>query len=75
MVPTKPIEVSEKSISELLLAMAKTGFQGRKLGEAFEIWLEMPNEERITILMGFSRAMVPAGNAEDHCLAYREPLH
>ncbi len=61
MEPTEPIEVSEKSISELLLAMAKTGFQGRKLGEAFEIWLEMLNEERITILMGVSGAMVPAG--------------
>lgn len=61
MEPTEPVEVSEKSISELLSAMTKTGFQGRKLGEAFEIWLEMLNEERITILMGLSGAMVPAG--------------
>lgn len=61
MKPTEPIEVSDKSFSELLSAMAKTGFQGRKLGEAFEIWLEMLKEENITILMGLSGAMVPAG--------------
>ncbi|MET1123768.1 MAG: deoxyhypusine synthase [Archaeoglobaceae archaeon] len=61
MEPTEPIEVSEKKFSELLLAMAKTGFQGRRLGEAFKIWLEMLSEEGITILMGLSGAMVPAG--------------
>jgi len=61
MKPTEPIEVSSKSFSDLLLAMAKTGFQGRKLGEAFEIWLEMLQEDKITILMGLSGAMVPAG--------------
>lgn len=59
--PTEPIEVSDKSFAELLSAMANTGFQGRKLGEAFEIWLEMLREENITILMGLSGAMVPAG--------------
>jgi len=61
MEPTEPVDVSEKSISELLLSMAKTGFQGRKLGEAFKIWLKMLEEERITILMGLAGAMVPAG--------------
>ncbi|ADC65028.1 deoxyhypusine synthase [Ferroglobus placidus DSM 10642] len=61
MKPVEPIEVAEKKISELLLAMAKTGFQGRKLGEAFEIWLEMLKEDEITIFMGLSGAMVPAG--------------
>jgi len=61
MEPTSPIEVSEKSVAELLRSMSKTGFQGRRLGLAFEIWLEMLNEERITILMGLAGAMVPAG--------------
>lgn len=41
--------------------MSRTGFQGRKLGEAFEIWLEMLEEDRMTILMGLAGAMVPAG--------------
>lgn len=58
--PVEPVEVSEKSFSELLLSMAKTGFQGRKLGEAFEIWREML-QNNVTIIMGLSGAMVPAG--------------
>ncbi len=61
MIPTSPIEVKDRRISELLNAMSKTGFQGRKLGEAFRIWTEMLKEEEITILMGLSGAMVPAG--------------
>jgi deoxyhypusine synthase len=58
---TIPIEVSNKSFAELLNSMSKTGFQGRRLGIAFEIWLEMLKEERMTILMGLAGAMVPAG--------------
>lgn len=58
---TNPIEVSNKSFAELLHSMAKTGFQGRKLGMAFEVWLEMLKEDKITILMGLAGAMVPAG--------------
>lgn len=58
---TSPIEVSNKSFAELLISMSKTGFQGRKLGLAFEIWLEMLKEEKMTILMGLAGAMVPAG--------------
>jgi deoxyhypusine synthase len=61
MQPTEPIKVSEKSVADVLLAMSKTGFQGRKLGEAFKIWLEMLEENEITILMGLAGAMVPAG--------------
>lgn len=58
---TVPIEVKNRDFFDLLKSMSKTGFQGRKLGEAFEIWLEMLKEERITILMGLAGAMVPAG--------------
>jgi deoxyhypusine synthase len=32
------IEVKEKTISQLLAEMAKTAYQGRKLGEAVEVW-------------------------------------
>jgi len=61
MIPTTPIEVKDRNFFDLLKSMGKTGFQGRKLGEAFEIWLEMLEEEKITILMGLAGAMVPAG--------------
>jgi deoxyhypusine synthase len=61
MIPTTPIEVKDRNFFDLLKSMSKTGFQGRKLGEAFEIWLEMLEEEKITILMGLAGAMVPAG--------------
>jgi deoxyhypusine synthase len=59
--PTKPMEVKERSIPELLEAMEDTGFQGRKLGEAASVWREMIQEEGITIFLGLSGAMVPAG--------------
>ncbi|MDI9642350.1 MAG: deoxyhypusine synthase [Archaeoglobaceae archaeon] len=58
---TEPIEVNNKTFADLLHSMSKTGFQGRRLGIAFEVWLEMLKEERITILMGLAGAMVPAG--------------
>jgi deoxyhypusine synthase len=41
--------------------MTKTGFQGKKLGESIEAWTQMLKEEEITIMMGLSGAMVPAG--------------
>ncbi len=59
--PTEPIEVQERSISELTDAMLKTGFQGKKLAQSIETWNAMLNEEDITIFLGLSGAMVPAG--------------
>ncbi len=60
--PTKPIDVENiSSFSEMLRAMADIGFQARKLGEAFEIWMKMLKEEKISIFLGLSGAMVPAG--------------
>jgi len=41
--------------------MASTAFQGRRLGEAFEIWTRMLKKRQIVIWMGISGAMVPAG--------------
>lgn len=61
MIPTVPLEVKDRNFFDLLKSMSRTGFQGRKLGEAFEIWLEMLEEDRMTILMGLAGAMVPAG--------------
>jgi deoxyhypusine synthase len=59
--PTEPIDVRQRKISELTDAMLKTGFQGRKLAQAVEAWSAMLNEEDLTIFMGLSGAMVPAG--------------
>ncbi len=59
--PTVPVDVKKRSISELLDGMLKTGFQGRKLAESVQIWHKMLNENNITVFMGLSGAMVPAG--------------
>jgi len=59
--PTVPIVVTDKSVSELTDAMASTGFQGRKLGESVDTWAHMLKEDRLTIFMGLTGAMCPAG--------------
>ncbi len=59
--PTEPVEVKERRISELLEAMARTGFQGRRLGEAFLAWRSMLRDEGCVVFFGMSGAMVPAG--------------
>ncbi|MBO3841527.1 MAG: deoxyhypusine synthase [Candidatus Brockarchaeota archaeon] len=55
------IEVKKKSISNLLSEMAKTGFQGRRLGEVFQAWEEMLRDENVTIFMGFAGSMSTTG--------------
>lgn len=63
--PTRPIEVQpEKTISQLLSEMSLTGFQGRKLGEAADVWTAMLKKREIVIWMGLAGAMVPAGMRE-----------
>lgn len=58
---TIPVDVMDKSISQLTDDMLMTGFQGRKLAEAIECWLGMLKDDDLTIFMGLSGAMVPAG--------------
>ena len=55
------IDVKEKSVSQLLAEMSRTAFQGRKLGEAVEVWEAMLKEKNLTIIMGFSGSMSTAG--------------
>jgi deoxyhypusine synthase len=63
--PTRPVEVQpEKTISELLSDLSLTGFQGRKLGEAADVWTAMLKKREIVIWMGLAGAMVPAGMRE-----------
>lgn len=59
--PTIPTNVEDKSIAQLTNDMLLTGFQGRRLAEAIECWAGMLKEDGLTIFMGLSGAMVPAG--------------
>jgi len=57
----KSIDVKKKSVSQLLNEMSKTAYQGRKLGEAVEVWEAMLKEKDLTIIMGFAGSMSTAG--------------
>src|SRR4030066_465171 len=57
----EPITVKEKSISQLLAEMSRTAYQGRKLGEAVDVWENMLKEKDLTIAMGFAGSMSTAG--------------
>ena len=60
--PTSPFAIDErKTASAVLEKMQRTGFQGRQLGRAFDVWKQMLADPECTILMGMSGAMVPAG--------------
>lgn len=60
--PTVPIPVSSnKSVDELLFEMRHTAFQGRKLGEAVEVWAKMLRKRQVVIWLGLAGAMIPAG--------------
>jgi len=60
--PTHPLEVQPgRSISDLTKGMLSTGFQGRKLAEAIDVWARMLREKQTTIWFGMAGAMVPAG--------------
>ncbi|HUL62312.1 MAG TPA: deoxyhypusine synthase [Methanocella sp.] len=58
---TVPIKVTDRSVAGLADAMALTGFQGRKLGESVQTWAEMLKQKDLTIMMGYSGALSPAG--------------
>jgi deoxyhypusine synthase len=55
------IDVKEKSVSKLLEEMSRTAYQGRKLGEAVDVWEAMLKEKNLTIVMGFSGSLSTAG--------------
>lgn len=62
---TRKLEAIEvktpKTISQLLSEMSKTGFQGRKLGEAIEVWIDMLRSRDLTIIMGLAGSMSTTG--------------
>jgi deoxyhypusine synthase len=57
----EPIKVKEKSVSQLLAEMSRTAYQGRKLGEAVDVWENMVKEKDLIITMGFAGSMSTAG--------------
>jgi len=57
----EPIRVKEKSVSQLLAEMGRTAYQGRKLGEAVDVWEKMIKEKDLTIIMGLSGSLSTAG--------------
>ena len=58
----EPIKVTkQKPISQLLKEMGKTAYQGRKLGEAVDVWENMIKEKDTVIAMGFAGSMSTAG--------------
>ncbi len=59
--PTIPLEAGiSDTVSSLLKKMGKTGFQGRNLALAVEVWEEMLSEGAF-VFLGLAGAMVPAG--------------
>ncbi len=57
----EPIKVKPKTVNALLTEMAKTAYQGRKLGEAVDVWENMLKEKNLTIAMGYAGSMSTAG--------------
>ncbi|MEM2025016.1 MAG: deoxyhypusine synthase family protein, partial [Desulfurococcaceae archaeon] len=57
----KSIDVKERNIHELLLDMSDISFQGRSLGEAYRVLLDMFRDPDNTIFMGLAGSMSTAG--------------
>ncbi|MDR0318453.1 MAG: deoxyhypusine synthase [Nitrososphaerota archaeon] len=58
----EPIKVTkQKPISQLLKEMGRTAYQGRKLGEAVDVWENMIREKDTVIALGFAGSMSTAG--------------
>ncbi len=58
----KAIEMGyTRSVSELLTQMKQTGYQGRKLAEALDVFEEMIKDNSVTILMGYAGSLSTAG--------------
>jgi deoxyhypusine synthase len=62
--PEESIEVRPRSISELLDAMGRTGFQGRSLASALEVLVRMIEDDENTIFFGYSGSMSTTGQSK-----------
>jgi len=58
----KAIEVdSSKTVSQLLLEMAETGFQGKNLARVVDVFEQMINDDDVTILLGYTGSLSTTG--------------
>ena len=57
----RALDVKERSIHELLLEMSNVSFQGRALGEAYKILIDMFSDPENTIFLGLAGSMSTAG--------------
>ncbi|MBI4318707.1 MAG: deoxyhypusine synthase family protein [Chloroflexi bacterium] len=57
------IQPQDNSASSLLRAMSGTGYQGKNLGIAADIWTAML-ESKTTVILGLAGALIPAGMRE-----------
>jgi len=55
------IEVQKRNLSELLKAMSNTAYQGRALGEVYNIIVNMITDPDVVIFMGLAGSMSTAG--------------
>jgi deoxyhypusine synthase len=55
------IEVGPKSISDLLQAMGRTGFQGKSLAHSLDVLVNMLQEQNSTIFLGYAGSMSTTG--------------
>jgi deoxyhypusine synthase len=71
--PTEPLVIDPAdSVADVLAKMQKISFQGRTLGQAYDIWQQMLNDE-CTIWLGLSGAMTAGGmrNIVSYLLRHR----
>jgi deoxyhypusine synthase len=61
--PAESIEVAPRSVSELLEAMGRTGFQGRSLAGALDVLARMIEDDENTIFFGYSGSMSTTGQS------------
>jgi len=57
----KSLDVRRRSIHELLLEMSDTAFQGRALGEAYRVLIDMFSDEDNLVFLGLAGSMSTAG--------------
>lgn len=61
--PAESIAVEPRSLSGLLEAMGRTGFQGRSLASALDVLVRMIEEEDNTIFLGYAGSLSTTGQS------------
>ncbi|MEM4303023.1 MAG: deoxyhypusine synthase family protein [Candidatus Caldarchaeum sp.] len=59
--PLRAVEVGEKTVSQLLTEMRDTGFQGRNLGLAADVWEAALKAEDTVIMFGYAGSLSTTG--------------